>query len=269
MKFKPLLRPLMLSISFLFLTLFIFLRLQQTSQAQGGGVITLTKVLNKATSTVQVGELISFTIQLTNDAVFSLTNVNLVDTYNDGGAINVLHFAQAVPPADLVDPSTGLISWTNVATPPILPGSTLSFTVFFTVEHPRNGAVVNRVEARDVAGGGTSGGFAADDEQADEAIGGNAPIFKSLDPPNTIPQAGLPVTFTQLITNDGLAMMIVLPLTDTYDPAILQFNFAIPPPSFTNTGQLVWTDLTAFFGDLQPQATVVVTTVFTATTQIL
>ena len=131
MKLQLLLRPLLLSISLLCLTLLLFLRLQQPTQAQGLDVITLTKVLNKDTSTVRVGELISFTIQLTNDAVFSLTNVNLVDTYNDGGAIDVLRFAQAAPPADLIDPSTGTISWTNVASPPIPPGGSLSFTVFF------------------------------------------------------------------------------------------------------------------------------------------
>lgn len=266
MKVKLFLRILLLSISLLAVTLFSLLHLQQTSQAQGG-VITLTKVLNKDNPQVRVGELISFTIVLTNDAVFSLTNVNLVDTYNLGGS-NVLRFAQAIPPADQVDPATGLISWTNVATPPILPGASLSFTLFFTVEHPEDGAVVNRVQALDVAGGGTSGGFAEDEDQADEAIGGNAPLFKSLHPPDAIPEAGLPVTFTHLITNDGLALMTVLPLSDTYDATILQFNFAIPTPTFTSPGQLVWDDLTTHFGDLPSMGTVVVTTVFTALTAV-
>jgi hypothetical protein len=77
------------------------------------------------------------------------------------------------------------------------------------------------------------------------------------------------LTFTQVITNDGLAVMTVLPLTDTYDPNFLQFNFAVPPPDIVSPGQLVWTDLTDIFGDLDPFQTIVITTVFTATTEVL
>jgi hypothetical protein len=64
--------------------------------------------------------------------------------------------------------------------------------------------------------------------------------------------------------------MTRLPLTDTYNPAFLQFKSAIPTPTIvTPPGLLVWTDLTIDFGDIPPFGTVVVTTVFTATTQVL
>jgi hypothetical protein len=203
---------------------------------------------------------LSFTIALTNDAGFTLTNVTLVDNYNQ----NVLGFAGATPGSDSVDPATGTIIWTNVATPPIPPGQTLTFTVFFTAEHPQT-AVVNAVRAQDITGtmGAVSDTNATD--QVDEAIGGQAPIDKEISPPGRMPQIGFPVTFTHLITNDGAAIMTQLPLTDTYNPAVLQFNFAIPTPTITNPpGLLAWTDLTTDFGDIPPFGTVVVTTGFTA-----
>jgi hypothetical protein len=202
---------------------------------------------------------LSFTITLTNDASFTLTNVTLVDTYNQG----VLAFAGGAPAPDGIDPGSGVLTWTNVATPPILPGQTLTFTVFFTAEHPRT-AVVNQVRAQDITGtqGAISDTNAAD--EIDEAIGGQAPLFKDIFPPGSVPQVGFPVTFTHLITNDGAAVMTYLPLTDTYDAAVLQFNFAMPTPTQTSPGVLVWADLTTDFGDIPPFGTVVVTTVFTA-----
>jgi hypothetical protein len=93
---------------------------------------------------------------------------------------------------------------------------------------------------------------------------------KSLFPPDYTPQVGLPLTFTHLITNDGAAIMTRLPLTDTYNPNYLQFHYAVPTPTIiTPPGLLVWPDLTTYFGDIPPFGTVVVTTVFTATAEII
>ena len=259
MRSRALTQSLFIALGLLLLTLLSLMYVQRISRAQGGSV-TLNKSLNRASPIIRVGEVLSFTIALTNDAGFTLTNVTLVDNYNQ----NVLGFAGATPGPDSVDPATGTIIWTNVATPPIPPGQTLTFTVFFTAEHPQT-AVVNAVRAQDITGtmGAISDTNATD--QVDEAIGGQAPIDKEISPPGSTPQIGFPVTFTHLITNDGAAIMTQLPLTDTYDPAVLQFNFAIPTPTITNPpGLLVWTDLTTDFGDIPPFGTVVVTTVFTA-----
>ncbi|MBI1878327.1 MAG: LPXTG cell wall anchor domain-containing protein [Chloroflexi bacterium] len=220
--------------------------------------MTLDKFLN-GSPVVRVGQALSFTIILTNDAGFTLTNVTLVDNYSQ----NVLGFAGATPGPDSVDPATGTIIWNNVAAPPLAPGQTLMFTVFFTAEHPQT-AVVNMVRAQDITGTGTAISDTNDSDQIDESIGGRAPIDKEISPPGSAPQVGLPVTFTHLITNDGAAIMTFLPLTDTYNPAVLQFNFAIPTPTITSPpGLLVWTDLTNDFGDIPPFGTIVVTTVFT------
>lgn len=258
MKSRALYQTLFVALGLLVLTLLSLAQIQRISRAQGS--VTLNKVLNRTSPVVRVGEVLSFTITLTNDAGFTLTNVTLVDTYNQ----SVLAFAGGAPPPDGIDAGNGVLTWTNVAAPPILPGQTLTFTVFFTAEHPRT-AVVNRVRAQDITGtlGAISDTNATD--QVDEAIGGQAPLFKNIFPPGSVPQVGFPVTFTHLITNDGAAIMTYLPLTDTYNATVLQFNFAIPNPTLSSPGVLVWADLTTDFGDIPPFGTVVVTTVFTAT----
>jgi len=264
MKFWRLFRVLWVGFTILLLTLAALGNVQHLSQAQSGPLI-LTKTLNKITPVVRVGEVLSFTISLANNAGFTLTNVTLVDTYNSG----VLGFAGATPPNSLHNPAAGLITWTNVANPPIPPGQTLTFTVFFTAEHPQT-AVVNFVRAQDITGAMSAISDTGTSDQVDEAIGGSAPILKFMSPPGAIPQAGSRVTFTHIITNDGAALMTLLPLSDTYDPAFLQFNFAIPTPTITSPpGLLRWDDLTTYFGDLAPFQSVVVTTVFTATAQIV
>jgi len=223
--------------------------------------IELVKRLNKSTSVVKVGEVLSFTINLTNKSTFSLTHVTLLDNYEN----SVLAFAGADTAPNSTDPDSGEIIWDNVADPPILPDQTLTFTVYFTAEHPRT-SVVNHVHAKDIVSYGSAISNTSNQAQLDEAVGGAAPIYKTISPPGYVPQAGQPVTFTHLITNDGAAMLIFLPLTDTYNADFLEFNYAIPAPSLTSPGQLVWNDLTTDFGGpLPPGATVVVTTVFTST----
>lgn len=239
-------------------------QVQEVSRAQSGGPITLTKVLNRAGNVVRVGEVLSFTIALTNNSAFTLTHVTLIDTYDQ----TTLAFAGANPAESSVDPGTGTLRWDNVAVPPILPGQSIALTVVFTAEHPKT-TIVNAVRAQDIIHESGQLTETAETSRTQEAIGGNAPIVKFLAPGAT-PQAGLPVTFTHIITNDGAALMTLLPLTDTYDPAFLEFRFAIPTPTITSPpGVIVWDDLTNYFGDIQPFATVVVTTVFSATTQIL
>jgi len=260
-KFWSLTQVLALACGLLVVTM-LSLRAMQVCYAQGP--IVMDKVLNKATNVVRVGELLSFTISLTNSSAFSLTNVTMVDDYDE----TTLAFAWAVPPHDLHDPVSGTITWTNIATPPIVPGQMLTFTVYFTAEHPKT-TVVNYARAQDIINSQGALTVTAETSRTQEAIGGAAPVFKSVDPPGSVMQTGLPVTFTHVITNDGAAVMTALPLTDTYDPTFLEFNYAVPTPTIAITGTLVWTDLTAYFGDLQPFQTVLVTTVFTATTRVV
>jgi uncharacterized repeat protein (TIGR01451 family) len=263
MKLPPLLSVLLIASSLLLATMLSLLCVQRVTLAQSGQII-MTKTLNKTGNVVRVGEVLSFTITITNDSTFTLTNVTVVDNYDN----TTLAFAWSITAPSSHDPGTGVITWNNVASPPILPLQSITITLFFTAEHPRS-AVVNFARAQDITHTAGSLTQTAQTSRTQEVIGGAAPIVKFLSPPGSAPQVGLPLTFTHIITNDGAAIMTRLPLTDTYNPAFLQFHFAIPTPTIVSPGLLVWTDLTTFFGHIPPFGTVVVTTVFTATTQVL
>lgn len=261
MKVKRLLRVIGVAAAMLGGMWLSLLWLPDEGRAQGG--VDLVKVLNRQSNVVRVGEVLSFTVVLTNNAGFTLTRVTLIDEYNQ----DVLGFLAAIPAASQHNPAAGMITWTNVASPPLPPGRSLTFPLFFTAEHPRD-SVVNLARAADITG---TGG-ALSDEMAtsliSQTVGGAVPMAKSLWPPGSIPRAGLPVTFTHYITNSGAALITYLPLTDTYNPAFLTFNFAVPSPTITTPpGTLVWTNLasTTYFGPITAGGTIVITTVFTAT----
>ncbi|HXV98995.1 MAG TPA: hypothetical protein VEC93_11285, partial [Anaerolineae bacterium] len=237
MRSSRLLQVLLVAFSLLCLTMLSLWQVQQVSQAQGSGPIILTKTLNRPTNVVRVGEVLTFTIALTNNSAFTLTGVTLIDTYDN----TTLGYAGAIPPESSVNPGAGIVTWNNVAVPPIPPGQSIIVTVVFTAEHPRT-AIVNAVRAQDIIHQSGQLTFTTETSQTQDAIGGSAPVVKFLAPGAT-PQAGLPVTFTHIITNDGAALMTYLPLTDTYDPTYLDFLFAIPTPTITNPpGLLVWDD---------------------------
>ncbi len=264
MKLKRLGPALLIAAGLLLMIMWSLPGLQPISQAQNGDDITIIKRLNKVGNVVRVGEVLSFTVALTNNSAFTLTHVTLVDEYDR----TTLAFSRADPTQDSHNPATGVIIWDNVASPPIPPGAGLTLTLFFVAEHPKE-TVVNFARAQDITHTAGSISGTVETSRTQEAIGGAAPVYKYLSPPGSQPQTGWPVTFTHIITNDGLARLTRLPLTDTYPAMVFEFNYAIPPPDvFTPPGQLVWHDLTTYFGPITPLASVVVTTVFTATAQV-
>jgi hypothetical protein len=188
--------------------------------------------------------------------------MNLIDNYDN----TTLAFNRAIPPQTGHNPGTAVITWNNLV--PIPPGQGVIVTLVFTAEHPKT-TLVNYARAEDLESSSGQLTQTAETSETQEAVGGSAPVVKSLWPPDSTPQVGLPVTFTHVITNDGAAPMIYLPLTDTYNTTFLDFDFAIPTPTIISPGLLVWDDLTTFFGPIPPFGTVVVTTVFTATTQVI
>ncbi|MBX0326139.1 DUF11 domain-containing protein, partial [Oscillochloris sp. ZM17-4] len=80
--------------------------------------------------------------------------------------------------------------------------------------------------------------------------------------------AGLPITFTIVITNDSLIDIVSLPLRDVFNPAALRFESASPPPDSADQvgGVLAWGDLLATTGRarLAPGESITVETVYTA-----
>ena len=79
MKLQRLLHVLAISLALLIATLVGLQHLQPISQAQSGDII-VTKALNRPNNVVRVGDILSFTITVTNQSAFTLTNVTITDT---------------------------------------------------------------------------------------------------------------------------------------------------------------------------------------------
>ena len=251
-----------LALSVVALASLIMILSAQSVRAQAGSEIYVDKQLGRADPVVHVGEYLTFTIVVRNDTTFTVTTLPLSDTYNAA----VLGYADAVPAPENVDQGAGQIDWVDLTTffGDLSPGQQIVVGVGFIAEHPET-AVVNRAEVHDALG---SGGVLSDTNSTitdTQSVGGSSPVDKEL-LAGLIPQAGLPLTFTIVITNDGFTTMTVAPLIDIYNPSLLQFKDAAPPPDLVDAvgGVLTWTDVTLWTGDIPAHGTVSVTTIFTA-----
>ena len=239
----------------------------QSAHAQGGDEIHVHKQLGRSNPTVYVGEYLTFTIEIRNDAAFTITTLPLSDTYNAA----VLGYYDAAPPPDST--GAGWLSWNDLTTTfgDLAPGQQIVVVVGFIAEHPEQ-AVVNYAEVHDAEGSGGALGGATGVSTDTESVGGSSPLDKELliNPGSTLllPQVGMPLTFSIVITNDGYTSMTVAPLVDIYNPAWLAFSYAAPPPDQVDeaNGVLAWTDVISSRGSgpIPPHGTISVTTVFTA-----
>jgi uncharacterized repeat protein (TIGR01451 family) len=247
--------------------LILFGWLAQSTQAQQGQQIVVDKQLGRPSPVVHVGEYITFTILIDNQTSFTVTTLPLSDTFNTG----VLAFVDAVPMPDTVDAGNGRLDWNDLTTffGDLGPGQQITVVAGFIAEHPAP-AVVNRAAVHDAQGsqGGLPGGN--DDSNEGESIGGNSPVTKRMMQGGTPPQVGLPITFTITITNNGFTTMTVVPVVDDYDPAFLQFQSAVPQPDIVDevNGELIWSDLTIWLGDLPAHGSAQITVVFIALAEI-
>ena len=227
-------------------------------QAQNG--IVVDKRLGRASNLVHVGEYLTFTIYIENRTNFTVTTLPLSDTFNSG----VLAYADAAPPPSSTDLPNGRLDWADLTTHfgDLPPGQGITVVVGFIAEHPAP-AVVNRAEVHDAlsSGGGLPGSGGTSDDG--EAVGGAAPLSKEV-LGGQIPQVGFPLTFTIRITNDGFTTMTVIPLLEDYEPDYLKFLSADPQPDTIDevAGELRWSDLTLWFGDVAPHEVITVLVVF-------
>jgi hypothetical protein len=244
------------------------LALSAPSARAQAGAIYVHKQLGRASNVVHVGEYLTFTIEIVNNAAFDVTTLPLSDTFN----ADVLAYRDAVP----CEPdSTGLdwLHWDDLTTcfGDLVPGQQVFVTVGFIAEHPQP-AVVNHAQVHDAEGVGGALGGATAVSTGTESIGGSSPVNKELQVAAGSallpPQVGMPLTFTVVITNDGYTTMTTAPLLDTYDPNWLAFNYALPPPDQVDeaNGTLTWYDVIASrgTGPVPPHGTIAVLTVFTA-----
>ncbi len=141
----------------------------------------------------------------------------------------------------------------------LMPGAySVELSSWPTGYEPTTAATVNL----SVAGGGTG--------RADFGIAQpDVNISKTFDVPVGAPvkvEVGDRITFTLRIENTGGVPLTVVPLTDVFDPAYLQFVSASPAPDSTSGGTLTWNDLTGS-GSLAPGASITVQVVFEATAE--
>ena len=234
----------------------------QPALAQSGSIF-VDKQLGRSDPVVYVGEYMTFTLQIRNDAAFTVTVLPLRDTFNAA----VLRYVDASPAApDAVNQAGGELNWNDLTTHfgDLAPGQEVWLTVGFVAEHPAP-AIVNAAAAYDVEGsqGEVGGGDSTVTDTV--AVGGSAPVEKTL-LEGLNPQVGALLTFTIAITNQGYVTLTHVPLVDDYNPAWMAFSYADPPPDavLTTTGVLSWTDITSWTGDIAPFQAVTITTVFTA-----
>jgi len=258
----PILFAALVPLLFLF-SLPIFSPSLLTVQAQTNDIV-VDKQLQRADPVVRVGEMLTFTIRIENQSAFTVTTLPLSDTFNTA----VLGFANAIPFPENVNTATGRLDWTDLTTffGDLAPGQVVTVVTEFIAEHPAT-AIVNQAEVHDAIGNNGSLNGGDDSDNTGESIGGSLPLDKRINE-GIIPTARLPITFTIAIANDGAVTTTVLPLTENYDPTIIQFSSAVPPPDFVDemTGILTWTDITSPLGDLPAFGTFSVTVVFTALT---
>ncbi len=184
---------------------------------------------------VSPGEDVAYTIVVTNAGPSDATGVTVTDTL----------------PSELTydsdtDACTEVLPGTLVCNLGAIPaGDSRSFTIIATAGSLASGVKRNTVNVQ----GNEPDPNPGNNEDSEDITVTDEPsiavdkILESSDPASV---AEL-VTFTIRITNTGNTTLGTVPLTDTYDTAYLTFASADPEPNevMTDTGMLVWHDLTA------------------------
>ncbi len=214
---------------------------------------------------VQVGQYLTFTIQVTNTGSMTVTTLPLVDEYET----TILQ-----PALDRITPAptssaAGVLRWTDLTDVfgDLGPGQRVSVTAVFRAIRIDD-EVINRarVEAASGIGGGGGGSF---EDRADGRVEGGRVIVEKRLVESFIRLDTPVISFTLSLRNDGFADVVRLPFDDTYRADLLRFARSDIPPDIHNpaTGQLRWNDLLASTGRtrLRPQEVITFTTVFTVT----
>jgi hypothetical protein len=89
---------------------------------------TVTKTLEGVVPPVKPGDILSFTIRITNTGASWLTAFSLRDLYDR----RVLRFEDSTPASDFPPLDDGQIDWTNVLTTPLAPGNGVAVLITFT-----------------------------------------------------------------------------------------------------------------------------------------
>lgn len=239
--------------------------------------LEISKTLD-GSEVVQVGQVLAFTIRIRNTGTLSITHLVIEDVFDDSivEPSQVGTFAESGDPPPSIPPGTvsgNTITWDNVVEnlpdQELGPGEEITLKVHLRAIHPSESLLtVNYAAIKEaIARGGRKESDVGNDSYNDDVGGNNAPVTKNLITPDPI-SAGMLVTYTIQVSNDGLVALDSIPLKDRYNPSVLAFVRAVPPPSSSDTanGELTWSDLLAITGrsQLEPGKTIEVITVFKA-----
>ncbi len=237
--------------------------------------LELTKTLRGGPD-VQIGQILEFSIRITNTGSLALTELDLVDEFV-GAIVAPVGSGPFAEPGDPPLSDTAPFSYDGAETitwsllgggRTLAPGQALEVLVRLRAVHPTADLqTVNRARiARAVRSDGQSSGGGGAEAPA-QPDGARLPMSKSLGAPAPV-LAGLPITFTIVITNESLVDIVSLPLRDAFNPAALRFVSASPPPDAADQvgGVLTWADLLATTGRraLAPGESITVQTAYIA-----
>ncbi len=247
------------------------------TQAQALG-LEIRKTL-QGSSQVQVGQLLEFTIDIRNTGALTLTRLVVVDEFVSTivAPSGVGEFAEpndpplADPPASFDGNAT--IRWENALSDApggvLPPGETLTLRVRLRAYRPTSDLqIVNRARIEEaIRDDGSDLGQREAESVGAEIGGANAPVEKRIAATQPV-QVGQEVPYVISVRNAGLVDLESVPISDFYDPSVLQFLRSVPQPSSVNEtqGVLEWDDLLAAAGvdRLRPGESIEITTVYLA-----
>ncbi len=203
---------------------------------------------------IQVGENVVFDIVLENTGSTAIDVLPLVDTFDPA----YLDFISATTAPDSATPA-GTLTWNDLGA--LAVGETTTVTVTFeAIDNPTGHETINTAT---VTGAADENGDDVPDVSDDEPIDITRPdvsITKSLAADQT-PRVivGDPVTFDITVENTGDTTLTVVPVSDTFLSAYLEYSSASIAPSSVTTAvpdtTVEWSDITLYSGDLAPGQT--------------
>lgn len=231
--------------------------LQQANQLS----LEITKTL-EGSNVVQVGQYLTFTVQIRNTGLITITKLPLIDEY-DASTLQAIRFTPA-PSTN----SVGRLEWSDLTDlagfGDLAPGASFKvITVFRTIRISDN--VINQARVEAAVGAGGQAGVPVEDQQNSQVQGGRVIIEKSL-APQPIRLDNPALTWIIQVRNAGYADLLTVPVEDRFDPGYLRFISASPAPDRIDqvAGTLGWKNMLASLGiqRLQPGQIVTATTTF-------
>lgn len=222
--------------------------------------VSITKELSSGQDPiVPLNGTVDFNVTIENTGDTTLEVIPLEDVYNT----SFFSFQSAtIAPDDPTD--DGVLNWSDItsSTGDLAPTQSATITLSFQVE-----ATGSDINTATVAGAiDEHGDTAPTDTDNDGSITVTNPNL-ALDKKLAIGQdAVIPlngtVTYDIEIENIGGTQINVLPLRDTYDATLLEFQSATITPDIISSGVLEWNDLTTSLGDLASSGTHTVSVTF-------